>query len=166
MSDTLSSCRRPIEDQERPALAALGSAIAGYRQSAGLSVRALATAAELSPSQMSRIERGLRRTRMSTLARIATALGDPSIAADLAAVAGIGLAPESLYAERVARRRQRRHRKAHARKTRPLRTASNDGVRRAKLRLAQRSFERTDITDLEALSSALDRLMAAHGWDR
>ncbi len=64
------------------------------------------------------IENGGRRTRRSTLGRVAAALtdanpslGDEKPLADaLAELAGPALAPESPHAERIARRRQRRKR--------------------------------------------------------
>jgi hypothetical protein len=65
-------------------------------------------------STIQRIEAGARRTRRSTLDRIAEALGDPQLAGVLAELAGPALAPESPYAERIARRRVRRHRRRAA----------------------------------------------------
>jgi hypothetical protein len=78
--------------------------------------------ADLSDVTIWRIEEGVRRTRVSTLGRIAEGLcnaaprlGDPSrVTADLATVGGLGLAPESEFDERVERRRARRNRKNFA----------------------------------------------------
>jgi hypothetical protein len=63
------------------------------------------------------IERAIRRTRRSTLERIVAALvkakpnlGDPAALLDrLSRLAGIGLAPESKYRERVEKRRRARN---------------------------------------------------------
>jgi len=86
---------------------------------AGLSQNALAWRAGMNPSTVYRIEAAVRRTRLSTLRRIAEALvgaapwmGDAErVTADLATLAGLGLAPESQYRERVQRRRARRERR-------------------------------------------------------
>jgi transcriptional regulator with XRE-family HTH domain len=85
----------------------------------------LAKAAQLSTSTIQRIEAGTRRTRRSTLHRIAEALGDPKLASVLADLAGPALAPESPYAERIARRRERRHRRREA-KARWRRSRANE----------------------------------------
>ena len=74
----------------------------------------------MNPSTIYRIEAAVRRTRLSTLQRIAEALceaapwmGDAErVTADLATLAGLGLAPESHYRERVERRRARRERRS------------------------------------------------------
>jgi hypothetical protein len=78
---------------------------------------ALGFVAELSASHLGSLERAVRRTRASTLARIASALttgedDDEALLEQLVAIAGPALAPESEYAERVERRRRRRHRQA------------------------------------------------------
>jgi transcriptional regulator with XRE-family HTH domain len=109
------ACRRPIGDAEVPSLERLGAALRAYRQEAGLSAARLARAAEVHPSTVERIEAAMRRTRRSTLRRMAAALAsahptlDPGrVAADLIAAGGSAIAPESRYAERIARRRTRR----------------------------------------------------------
>jgi transcriptional regulator with XRE-family HTH domain len=107
----MGECRRPIEPAETPYLAALGIRLRDRRRRKGLTQAQLAAASELSLRHLERIETGSRRTRRSTLSRIATALGDPSLEKELAALAGPALAPESAFAERVARRRKRRARK-------------------------------------------------------
>jgi len=84
---------------------------------AGLSQDALAWRANLNPSTIYRIEAATRRTRLSTLQRIAEALVGSApwdaqrVTADLATLAGLGLAPESQYRERVEGRRARRRRR-------------------------------------------------------
>jgi transcriptional regulator with XRE-family HTH domain len=92
--------RRPIEAAEIPHLEALGARLAAVRRDRGLAQDTLAEAAELSTSGIRRIEAGTRRTRRSTLDRIAAALGDPDLGDELAGLAGPALAPESLYGER------------------------------------------------------------------
>ena len=80
----------------------------------------LALAADLSRVQIARIESGVRRTRRSTLRRIACVLvvENPrqgpvdQLLNDLVAMAGPALAEESAYAERVGRRRAVRSDKA------------------------------------------------------
>jgi transcriptional regulator with XRE-family HTH domain len=98
------SCRRPIEPWETPNLRAAGQRLAALRREYGLTQTQLAQRAE-------RIEAGARRTRRSTLERIGEALANPSVAAEIAKLAGPSLAPESEFAERVGRRRARRSRK-------------------------------------------------------
>lgn len=105
--------RRPLLRREQPHALRLGRQIAMLRRTANLSQRDLAIAADLSRVQVSRIETGSRRTRRSTLARIALALvaelptAGPveTLAGDLATTAGPALAEESPHAERVAQRR-------------------------------------------------------------
>jgi transcriptional regulator with XRE-family HTH domain len=104
-------CRRPLEPSETPYLLALGIRLRELRRDSGLTQAQLAEAAELSCRHIERLEAGNRRTRRSTLARIAAALGDPLLGNQLADLAGPALAPESGFAERIARRRARRARK-------------------------------------------------------
>jgi transcriptional regulator with XRE-family HTH domain len=64
---------------DEAAIMILGDNIKKYRTEAKLSIRALATAALLSPSQISRIEAGEINTSVSTIFAIAEALGiEPS----------------------------------------------------------------------------------------
>jgi len=116
------TCRRPIDEWEVAHLERLAAGLRTARKAAGLTQCDLALGARISPKTVYRIEAAVRRTRLSTLRRIAEALvaeapwmGDPGrVTADLATLAGLGLAPESQYRERVERRRARRERK-HAR---------------------------------------------------
>jgi transcriptional regulator with XRE-family HTH domain len=116
------SCRRPIEEWEVPHLERLGVAVRTARLAAGLTRLELAIRAGVSDVTVYRIEAAVRRTRASTLRRIADALcdaaptlGDPArVAADLSTVGGLGLAPESEYHERIERRRARRKRRSEA----------------------------------------------------
>ena len=55
----------------------VGSRLRDYRQDRGLSLRALAELCELSPNTISLIERGITSPSVSTLQRLATALGVP-----------------------------------------------------------------------------------------
>ena len=113
------SSRRPIEPWEVAHLERLAAGLRTARAAAGLSQCALAWRAGMNPSTIYRIEAAVRRTRLSTLQRIAEALvgaapwmGDAERAtADLATLAGLGLAPESQYRERIQRRRARRERR-------------------------------------------------------
>jgi transcriptional regulator with XRE-family HTH domain len=104
-----SGSRRPIRPDEITHSEALGRRLRDARCARGLTQAKLAEANELSESTIQRIEAGSRRTRHSTLERITLALGDPALADELARLAGAALAPESPYAERIARRRERRH---------------------------------------------------------
>jgi transcriptional regulator with XRE-family HTH domain len=114
--------RRPIEPWEVAGLEALGGALRSLRLAAGLSRKSLARASELSPTHVTRIEAGTRRTRRSTLLRLSRALcaaapelGDPEdVVNELVATAGDSLAPESPYQDRIARRRGRRTRRNEA----------------------------------------------------
>jgi transcriptional regulator with XRE-family HTH domain len=69
--------RRPIEAAEITYLEALGAHLGAVRRDHRLTQAALGEASELSTSGIRRIETGTRRTRRSTLDRIAAALGDP-----------------------------------------------------------------------------------------
>lgn len=108
--------RRPLRAYERVHLERLGRLLATTRRAVGVTQNELALAAGLSRVQVARIETGVRRTRRSTLTRIAAALvfEAPTLGAverlvdDLVNEAGPALAEESAYAERVARRRAKR----------------------------------------------------------
>ena len=111
------SCRRPIRAEEVPALEALGSEIRRLRRDeARLSRKELGSLVQLSEGHITRIELGLRRTRESTLRRIVAGLtllrpelGAPEeVLENLLVLAGPVLASESLYCDRVERRRHRR----------------------------------------------------------
>lgn len=109
--------RRPVEPVEVPHLEALGRRLREARAATGLTQAAIGSAAELSRNHLSSLERGVRRTRASTLERLASALTEDGEAAaglyrELVALAGPALAPESDYADRVERRRRRRSRQA------------------------------------------------------
>jgi transcriptional regulator with XRE-family HTH domain len=114
------SARRPIGPDEVPFLEALGAELRALREAAHLSRPALAWAAEISPTHLRYLEEGVRRTRRSTLGRVAAVLAESApvaasandLADYLASLAGPALAPESDYAERVHRRRRRRVLKA------------------------------------------------------
>lgn len=111
--------RRPITEAEVADLERLGAQVRELRHEAGMTQQQLADAAQLSRSQVRRIEAGTRRTRRSTLERIAEAVADlidddaDDLTDRLESTAGAALAPESAYAERVADRRERRHRATH-----------------------------------------------------
>lgn len=114
------ACRRPIAEWEIAHLERLAAGLRTARTAAGLTQCGLAVRAGMNPTTVYRIEAAVRRTRLSTLRRIAEALvgaapwmgGDPErVTADLATMAGLGLAPESEYRERVEGRRARRERR-------------------------------------------------------
>jgi transcriptional regulator with XRE-family HTH domain len=112
---TRATCCRPIKTSEVAHLEALGARLYTLRRDAELSRNGLAEAAEVSESTVERIERATRRTRRSTLERLAGVLH--ADAKELVDLAGPALAPESLYAKRVARRRARRWRKKRNRES-------------------------------------------------
>jgi transcriptional regulator with XRE-family HTH domain len=115
--------RRPLRVHERAHVERLGRLLATTRRAVGLTQEQVALRAGLSRTHLDRLERGLRRTRRSTLARIAVVLvhEEPRLGPverlvdDLVAEAGPALAEESAYAERVARRRSLRQDVAHRR---------------------------------------------------
>lgn len=109
--------RRPIASWEVFYLERLGDLLRTRRRSAGLTQLELAHRSQL--LGLSNIERGVRRTRPSTIARIAKALvsahprlnDSEAVAAGLVEAAGPALAPESRYRDRLDRRRRRRARR-------------------------------------------------------
>jgi hypothetical protein len=114
--------RRPITADEVPGLEALGDELRRLRWTvARLSRPALSVRAEVSVRQIEQIEQAIRRTRRSTLARIAAALvkvkpemGDANaIVSSLVTLAGPVLAPESIHRDRVEKRRKARWAKRH-----------------------------------------------------
>lgn len=117
-------CLRVIEDHERPALEALGAELRVERLRAGYNRPAFAKVVQLSPRHLSRLESGERRTRASTLLRIASALTErldvdrDTLHAQLLALGGEAIAPESSYPERVESRRLARLAKATKREQR------------------------------------------------
>jgi len=112
-----SSSRRPIDSAEVPFLEALGTRLAELRVAVGVSQATLAERAELARSTVERIEGGTRRTRRSTLERIAEALDRSGATEELVALVGPALAPESAYADRIEGRRARRRRRGRAERT-------------------------------------------------
>lgn len=87
--------RRPITPNEVRPLLELGRQLTNARKAAGLTQRQLAERARLSLRHVKRLEHGTRRTRWSTLQRLAPVLNtDPSA---LREAAGHALAPESPY---------------------------------------------------------------------
>lgn len=108
---------------EVEAASALGVRLRSLREAAGLSQAALGSLAELGERHLRRLEHGERRTRASTLARIAVAvtharssLGDAqTVSRELVGVAGVALACESAFRDRVDQRRTRRTRKRRRR---------------------------------------------------
>jgi hypothetical protein len=149
-------CRRPIADEEVAQLQALGDEIRRLRwRVANVSRSRLAIRAEVSVRQLEQIEQAIRRTRRSTLTRIAGALVEiqPDIgAADelvehLADLAGAALAPESDYRERVDKRRRARwarlHRRVKYRFILPMLFAQLDAELRAERKGAQQEARRS-----------------------
>lgn len=111
---------RPITDEERPFLEAAGARLRAVRQSLGLSQADIGYCAGIERSVLCRIELGKMRTRASMLARLANELheaapdvvGDlDAFIAELIALAGPSLVPESPRQDRINRRRDRRARR-------------------------------------------------------
>jgi transcriptional regulator with XRE-family HTH domain len=103
-------CRRPLQGWELSLLAALGERLRELREGCDLSQVELGERAQVSRDQVGRIERGRRRTRRSTLARLVGVLADQGldgdrVLAELLELAGDAVAPESAFAGRVERRR-------------------------------------------------------------
>ena len=115
--------QRPIEDWERPWLEGLGDLLRRVRVASGQTQARTAIRAGLTERSLRRIEHGQRRTRGSTLARLAWAVAtndaDGAAAADLLRrlidAGGPATAPESTFAARVDARRGRRNAKRAAR---------------------------------------------------
>ena len=110
-------CRRPIGDHEVLYLRAFGIALRQDRQRAGLTQAALGRGAALGERHIRDLEYGRRRPRRSTLHRLANALVTADrtsgpfpdeVVARWVALAGLALAEESGYSQRVDRRRRRR----------------------------------------------------------
>jgi transcriptional regulator with XRE-family HTH domain len=102
---------RPIEPHERPALEAIGALLAHARRTAGLTQRQLALASSITIRHVQYLEAGQRRTRLSTLERIAAFLA-PMLGADvdglvdlLVETAGDSLAAETDHPEHDEHRR-------------------------------------------------------------
>jgi hypothetical protein len=120
--------------------------------------------ARLAVSTVERIEAATRRTRGSTLARVAGALsqaepslGSPqAIAARLVGRAGCALAAESPYAERIARRRARRARRAESLAERADRDAQR--ARQAQ----ERALDRAIMAALTSRDPRLCRRVLTH----
>ncbi len=114
------ACLRPLSPEERPWLDRLAFVLRELRLEAGLSQARLAARAGLAERSVRRLEHGQRRTRGSTLQRLAVALTrEPSVLGTAEAVlallleaAGPSLAAESQYSERIDGRRKRRLRRA------------------------------------------------------
>ncbi|MGE5764121.1 MAG: helix-turn-helix domain-containing protein [Mycobacterium leprae] len=103
-------CWRPIGEEEKSHLGALGRFLRATRHDAALTQAALARTAQIGERHVRDLERGTRRTRESTLGRLAAAL-TPSdappgtvdtLTAHMVAIAGPALAPESAFVERSA----------------------------------------------------------------
>lgn len=102
--------RRPLSAEELAYTRELGRLLVERRRRTGRSQQDVAACAGLATRTLRRLERGERRTRRSTLERLARAIDgeDPDLLDSLVAAAGLALADESLYRDRVERRRQRR----------------------------------------------------------
>lgn len=119
-------CRRPITDDEIPALLELGRVLRHWRLRAGMTQARLADVLAMDPNHLWRVERGRRRTRESTLTHIAVALADATrrtadpldavevLAALLDAGADV-LAPETARSERSIPRKRKRRTRANLR---------------------------------------------------
>jgi transcriptional regulator with XRE-family HTH domain len=116
-----------MSDGERDCAVELGRLLKRLRLEAAVTQADLARGAEIGERHLRRVEAGERRTRSSTLLRLAGTLSQANAdlgSADeihrrLIAVAGVSLAPESRYADRVDARRARRS-KGRARRERTV----------------------------------------------
>lgn len=123
------STRRPLLAREVPHAERLGRLLATTRRALNLSQSDVAFSAGLHRVSIDRLEHGKRRTRRSTLTRIAAAfvLAEPrlgpveELAASFVDAAGPALAEESVHAERVARRRASREERAWRRQEAQIR---------------------------------------------
>lgn len=111
----------PITPEEQPFLDALGRQVYLMRTEEGLSRAKLGAAAELGEWQIYAIEKGIRRTRRSTLTRLVAVLCDDlddeeklEVLEMLVADAGPALAGESKWAHKQANARARRRRRKAA----------------------------------------------------
>ena len=172
--------RRPIADDEVQLLEELGRAIGQARGSAGLSRRALAESALMHPTSIARIEYGTRRTRSSTLKRIARALAAECDDLDADALfkrwvrlGSRAIALESEYADRLDLRRQRRVSRKRSGGSRAQELlAYRDRRERAELN-RQRSRSLLEVTlaygraetaaDFRAVNKLIDLLEASFG---
>ncbi len=105
---------RPVAPEEARALRELGEVLHQARTAAELSQGELAKAVTLSKRHLQRIEAGQRRTRLSTLERLAKFLArflvidEDDLLEVFLQVAGTSLAQESAYADKVELRRGQR----------------------------------------------------------
>lgn len=123
--------RRPISEDEARALEAFGAALRMARKAAGLTQAELGLAAGYGKSWVYRLEAAVRRPRLSgiealvaVIVRRSPVLGNgEALTRDLIRLAGIALAPESEYRERVERRRAKRveDRRRDAERTKAIR---------------------------------------------
>lgn len=108
---------RPLQAEEIPYLEALGAELRRLRNAAGLTQAVLAHGGAISAEYLRKLEHGVRRTRLTTLRRLATVLGDgderaaDSITDHLAALAGPTLAPSNRFSNRREQNRARREAK-------------------------------------------------------
>ncbi len=108
--------RRPIEEWEVPWLIQLGARLRGFRTEANLTQAVLGARTGLAERSLRRIEQGHRRTRSSTLQRLAEELTRytarsgtaDEVMVRLLEAAGPALADESEYRSRIEARRRRR----------------------------------------------------------
>ena len=91
---------------------ALGRRVRDLRLSQGMSLRTLAGLAGLSPMGLSYLERGERRVRASTLARVVQALGRADLLDELRQLAGEALVVVDRHPRATSRRERRRDRRA------------------------------------------------------
>jgi transcriptional regulator with XRE-family HTH domain len=159
----------PLTADEREHLERLGVELRALRRDRGLTQVELARRSMMHPTSISRHERGQRRVRRTTLQRIAGALVDADLVEELVdgwvGLAGPGLAPESDYAERVTRRRERRHRQQMRRVADEMRgTAAQMERRGLSSPTTARARELADRLDSEAeISGAPRRKRPRHG---
>ncbi|MCU1692983.1 MAG: hypothetical protein JWM64_2074 [Frankiales bacterium] len=150
---TASGTRRPLQPEELPHLQALGATLRHARVLAVVTQEQLAQGAALSVRFLQRLEAGQRRTRASTLGRIAYFLAlfldvDHDDLVDLLVdAAGPALAPESEHGDKVAQRRVARARRVFWDEMRTDRLARQ--ARRRKLPEERRQRARATLAALQ-----------------
>lgn len=142
---------RPLSDEERRALAAMGATLREAREEAKFSRPELARASGVSRSHIAVLEAGERRTRHSTLRRLVEAMYDGAVAdellADLVDVAGPAIVPE----RRPVSPSRTRRRMSSVRREREQVMAA--------LRFAERAGMDAGVREARAQVDRLDRIL-------
>ncbi len=100
--------RNSIEESDDEERRSLGNQIRTVRKTVGMTVEALATAARISPSLVSQVERGLASPSITTLRRVAKCLGIPVASLFVTQVSGPTASPSLTDPPCVVRRSERK----------------------------------------------------------